>query len=96
MYYFDENRARATTIVTRITAGGVTVNDCIYHVGQTALPFGGVGPSGMGRYHGFDGFQTFSHKKGVFYQARWAPLGLMRPPYDAAARRIIGILLRRS
>ena len=45
--------------------GGVTVNDCIFHLAQHSLPFGGVGPSGMGAYHGFDGFVTFSKKKGV-------------------------------
>ena len=55
---------------------GVTVNDCIFHVGQCTLPFGGVGPSGMGRYHGFDGFETFSKKKGVLLQSRWTPLRL--------------------
>ena len=81
-------------IVTGVTAGGVTVNDCMFHVGQAGLPFGGVGPSGMGRYHGFDGFQTFSHKQGVYFQPRWAALGLLRPPYDATARRAIAFLLR--
>ena len=94
LYYFDVDRKRVNAIVKGMTAGGVTVNDCMYHVGQAALPFGGVGPSGMGRYHGFDGFQAFSHKKGVYFQPRWAPLNLLRPPYSATARRVISFLLR--
>jgi coniferyl-aldehyde dehydrogenase len=93
-YYFDDNERRSSRIVERVSAGGVTVNDCIFHVGHAGLPFGGIGPSGMGRYHGADGFETFSHKKGVFLQRRWAPLGLLRPPYGAAARRILNTLLR--
>ncbi len=94
LYYFDDDRKRVKEFVTAVTAGGVTVNDCMFHVGQAGLPFGGVGPSGMGRYHGFDGFQTFSHKQGVYFQPRWAALGLLRPPYDATARRAIAFLLR--
>ena len=95
-YYFDEDRSRVEQMVTSVVAGGVTVNDCMYHVGQAALPFGGVGPSGMGRYHGFDGFQTFSNRKGVFYQPRWAPLSQLRPPYTTVARHVIDFLLRRG
>jgi coniferyl-aldehyde dehydrogenase len=94
LYYFDHDRERVNAVINGVTAGGVTVNDCMYHVGQAALPFGGVGPSGMGRYHGFDGFQTFSNRKGVYFQPRWAPLNLLRPPYSAAARRVISFLLR--
>jgi coniferyl-aldehyde dehydrogenase len=74
-------------------AGGVTVNDCIFHVGQSNLPFGGVGPSGMGRYHGFSGFETFSQKQGVFVQGRWSPLSLLRPPYGQRARWILRFLV---
>jgi len=48
----------------------------------------------MGRYHGFDGFETFSHKKGIMLQRRWSPLALLRPPYDATTRRILALLLR--
>lgn len=96
LYYFDHDRTRAKEIVARVPAGGATVNDCMFHVGQSALPFGGVGRSGMGRYHGFDGFQTFSHKKGVFFQPRFAPLGLLRPPYNDTLRRALSFLLRRA
>jgi coniferyl-aldehyde dehydrogenase len=95
LYYFEEDVTRAVDVVARISAGGVTINDCIFHVGQVGLPFGGVGASGMGRYHGFDGFETFSHKKGVFVQRRWTPMALFRPPYTATARRLLKFLLHR-
>jgi coniferyl-aldehyde dehydrogenase len=94
LYYFDDNRRRAADLIARVPSGGVTLNDCIFHVGHAGLPFGGIGPSGMGRYHGVDGFETFSHKRGIFVQRRFAPLGLVRPPYGATARRIITGLLR--
>ena len=92
-YYFDQNAARVQQVLERTLAGGVTVNDCIFHVGQCELPFGGVGPSGMGRYHGFDGFETFSKKKGVFLQGRWTPLTLLRPPYSGTARRMLKFII---
>ena len=92
LYYFDSNSARVNNVLARTTAGGVTVNDCIFHVGQTGLPFGGIGPSGMGHYHGIHGFETFSKKKGVFIEGRWTPLSLLRPPYSAVARRILKFL----
>lgn len=92
LYYFDSNSARVKNVLARTTAGGVTVNDCIFHVGQTGLPFGGIGPSGMGHYHGVHGFETFSKKKGVFIEGRWTPFSLLRPPYGAMARRILKFL----
>jgi coniferyl-aldehyde dehydrogenase len=93
-YYFDDRPARVRDVVGRVISGGVTVNDCIFHVGQPALPFGGIGPSGMGRYHGFDGFEAFSHKKGVMWQGRWSSLAMLRPPYGARVRWILRWLLR--
>lgn len=94
MYYFDAKSSRVKDVLARTMAGGVTVNDCIFHVGQTGLPFGGIGPSGMGQYHGYHGFETFSKKKGVFLEGRWTPLRLLRPPYGGMARRILGFLMR--
>ena len=93
LYYFDRKGKRIEHVLEKTTAGGVTVNDCMFHVGQPYLPFGGVGPSGMGHYHGFDGFETFSKKKGVFLQSRWTPLSFLRPPYDERARRILKFIV---
>jgi len=92
-YYFDHDAARIQQVLEKTFAGGVTVNDCMFHVGQCGLPFGGVGPSGMGRYHGFDGFETFSKKKGVFFESRWTALSLLRPPYGATARRLLKFIV---
>jgi coniferyl-aldehyde dehydrogenase len=93
-YYFDDDRGRSDQVVTRVTAGGITINDCLLHVAQPGLPFGGVGASGMGRYHGIDGFHTFSNRVGVLRQGRWSPLSLVRPPYGARSRRLLQLLLR--
>ena len=95
LYYFDNNSHRVESLLARTTSGGVTVNDTILHIAQNALPFGGVGPSGMGSYHGFDGFLTFSKKKGVFLQSRFTTLGLLRPPYGTLARRVTDFLIGR-
>jgi len=94
LYYFDWRNSRVKDVLARTMAGGVTVNDCIFHVGQTGLPFGGIGPSGMGHYHGYHGFETFSKKKSVFVEGRWTPLSLLRPPYGGMARRILGLLMK--
>jgi coniferyl-aldehyde dehydrogenase len=93
LYYFDHSSRRIREMLERTAAGGVTVNDCIFHVGQANLPFGGVGPSGMGQYHGFDGFETFSKKKGVFVQSRVTALRLLQPPYGRPARWILRFLV---
>jgi coniferyl-aldehyde dehydrogenase len=81
-------------VLTSTLSGGVMVNDCIYHLGQHRLPFGGVGASGMGHYHGFDGFETFSKKRGVMVERGWTAAALVRPPYGSAKRRLIEALLR--
>ncbi len=93
LYYFDYDGRRVSEVLDKTASGGVTVNDCVFHVGQPNLPFGGVGPSGMGHYHGFDGFETFSKKKGVLLQSRWTPLSLLRPPYGANAHRILRFIV---
>lgn len=92
LYYFDDDRGRQDRVLARSMSGGVTLNDCMFHVGQQNLPFGGVGDSGMGAYHGFDGFARFSKKRPVMAQARWAGTALARPPW-AARRRLIGAML---
>jgi coniferyl-aldehyde dehydrogenase len=95
LYYFDYNSKRVEDLLARTVSGGVTVNDTILHIAQNDLPFGGVGSSGMGCYHGFDGFETFSKKKAVFFQSRFTTLGLLRPPYGTLARRVTDFLIGR-
>ena len=74
-------------VLTHTTSGGVTVNDVIMHVMQEDLPFGGVGPSGMGSYHGHDGFKTFSHAKAIYSQSKLVSklAAAMRPPYKKSS-----------
>ncbi|MFM7120470.1 MAG: aldehyde dehydrogenase family protein, partial [Gammaproteobacteria bacterium] len=83
LYYFGRDGTEENTVLTRTTSGGVTVNDVVMHVAQEDLPFGGVGPSGMGSYHGLDGFRTFSHARAIFTQSRInvAELAGLRPPF---------------
>ena len=83
VYYFGRDNAEERTVLDRTTSGGVCLNDVIMHIMQEDLPFGGVGPAGMGAYHGYDGFKTFSHAKGIYKQSKLdiAGLGGMRPPY---------------
>ena len=83
LYYFGSDNHEQTHVLSHTTSGGVTVNDVVMHVAQEDLPFGGVGPSGMGAYHGVDGFKTFSHAKAVFTQTKFpvAEMAGLRPPY---------------
>jgi coniferyl-aldehyde dehydrogenase len=94
LYYFDENKSRIDELLTRTMSGGVTVNDCLFHLGQPNLPFGGVGPSGMGHYHGFDGFVTFSKKRAVMLQTRWAATALLHAPFRKLARTLIQLMIK--
>jgi coniferyl-aldehyde dehydrogenase len=90
LYYFDNDVANIERVLDRTIAGSVAINDTVMQFAQHELPFGGVGASGMGQYHGRHGFQTFSKQKAVLYQARWTTMKLLRPPY----RRIADILVR--
>jgi acyl-CoA reductase-like NAD-dependent aldehyde dehydrogenase len=94
LYLFERDRQTIDAVLARTRAGGVTVNDTLYHIAQHGLPFGGVGTSGMGGYHGKAGFETFSHLKPVFAQSRWNGAGLLRPPYGSRFRRLLELLLR--
>ena len=87
LYYFGEDTAEREQVLTRTISGGVTVNDVIFHISMEDLPFGGVGPSGMGSYHGIEGFREFSHARSVYTQPKIdiAKLGGFKPPYGAAA-----------
>jgi coniferyl-aldehyde dehydrogenase len=89
LYYFGGDKAEQEKVLTRTTSGGVTVNDVVMHVSMEDLPFGGVGPSGMGSYHGIDGFRTFSHAKAVFQQVGRDLTAMMRPPYGAGIQKML-------
>ena len=96
LYVFSNDAAVVDRILTRTVSGGVTVNDTLYHVAAEDLPFGGVGASGIGAYHGWEGFATFSHAKGTFYQSTRNLGGLLRPPYGARMDKLLKFMLRRS
>ncbi|KRF02005.1 aldehyde dehydrogenase [Frateuria sp. Soil773] len=96
LYLFEQDQARIDQVLLRTQAGGVTVNDTLYHIAQHGLPFGGVGASGIGGYHGEAGFRTFSHMKPVFRQARFNGAGLLNPPYGARFRHMLEWLLKRG
>ena len=94
LYLFDDDRARVERVLARTIAGGVTVNDTLLHIAQESLPFGGVGASGMGQYHGYEGFLAFSKVKPVFRQSRMNGLALFNPPYGPRAAKMIALLKR--
>ncbi|MEO8808709.1 MAG: coniferyl aldehyde dehydrogenase [Rhodanobacter sp.] len=96
LYLFEDDQALIDRVLERTIAGGVSVNDTLYHIAQHGLPFGGVGPSGMGGYHGRTGFRTFSHLKPVFRQARFNGVGLLNPPYGARFKRVLALMLKRG
>lgn len=81
LYYFDWDTARADEMLTRTHSGGACINDTISHVGVDDIPFGGVGPSGMGHYHGEEGFRTFSKAKGVVRKGKFNSTSLVGPPW---------------
>jgi coniferyl-aldehyde dehydrogenase len=91
LYWFGADEAEKQKVLDGTTSGGVTVNDVIMHVAQEELPFGGIGPSGMGSYHGVDGFREFSHRKSIYTQLKKdiGPLVQMRPPYGPGIRKFL-------
>ncbi|WP_174874224.1 coniferyl aldehyde dehydrogenase [Vogesella oryzae] len=93
LYLFDDNRARATRVLDSVLAGGVCLNETLLHVAQDQLPFGGVGSSGMGHYHGYEGFVTFSKMLPVFTQSRLAGTALIRPPYGKVMQTLLRLML---
>jgi coniferyl-aldehyde dehydrogenase len=96
LYYFGSDAEEREKVLTATTSGGATVNDVIFHVAQENLPFGGVGPSGMGSYHGVDGFREFSHRKAIYTQIKAdGPLKMMRPPYGPAIRKYLDGQMKR-
>ncbi len=92
LYWFGSDAAVRDRVMRETHAGGVTINDCIWHLGQEEQPFGGVGASGMGAYHGEWGFRTFSNEKPIFFQSRFAGTRLFQPPYGATFERLLNLL----
>jgi acyl-CoA reductase-like NAD-dependent aldehyde dehydrogenase len=93
LYCFSHDSKIVDRVIAETLSGGVTVNDTMLHFAQDDLPFGGVGPSGMGYYHGRAGFEAFSKKKAVFRQARFNSAGLMRPPFGKALDSVLRFLI---
>ncbi|OYU41928.1 MAG: hypothetical protein CFE44_26960 [Burkholderiales bacterium PBB4] len=94
LYPFSNDKARVEHLITHVMSGGVTVNDGILHTAQHDLPFGGVGDSGMGHYHGYEGFVTFSKMRPVFYQAPFSAIKLLYPPYSTFASKYLNFLTK--
>jgi coniferyl-aldehyde dehydrogenase len=95
IYPFTHDRTLQTYYITHVMSGGVSVNEALLHVGQHDLPFGGVGPSGMGHYHGREGFNTFSKLRPVFYQGPFSAIQLMfQPPYAKRANKLLDLLIK--
>lgn len=94
IYYFGENRKEIDILAHHTRSGSLTINDTLVQAGSDKLPFGGVGASGMGHYHGYDGFRTFSHFKPVVKQRRLSPLALLSPPYGRLYRLLTRFIMR--
>ncbi|HUH85338.1 MAG TPA: coniferyl aldehyde dehydrogenase [Stellaceae bacterium] len=95
LYYFGTDTALRDRVLARTTSGGVSVNETLMHILVENLPFGGVGPSGIGAYHGAFGFETFSHRKGVFLQSRLNGGALLRPPFGKLTNFMLNLLMKR-
>jgi len=95
LYYFGYDRSEQQRMLQTTHSGGVCLNDTLLHVAQDDLPFGGVGPSGMGHYHGHEGFLTFSKTKGVFIKQRFNAARLIYPPYGRWWQKLIYALFIR-
>jgi coniferyl-aldehyde dehydrogenase len=95
LYYFGTRSGTdCRMVLSRTTSGNVTINNTLMHYVQDDLPFGGVGASGMGSYHGLEGFRSFSHAKGVFDQKKWNAGNLLRPPFGGLANFVMKMMLR--
>jgi coniferyl-aldehyde dehydrogenase len=92
LYWFGADGASRDKVLNQTISGGVTLNDCIWHIAQEDQPFGGVGASGTGSYHGEWGFRTFSKEKPVFTQSRLNGMFLMHPPYGKTVERMLALL----
>lgn len=94
LYYFGPDDAERRRVLSRTTSGNVGINNTLMHYAQDDLPFGGVGPSGIGAYHGIEGFRALSHAKGVYTQGRWNAADLLRAPFGRMADTVLNLVLR--
>jgi coniferyl-aldehyde dehydrogenase len=94
LYYFGADAGKRNEVLRKTTSGGASVNTTLFHFAAENLPFGGVGPSGIGAYHGEFGFQTFSHRKGVFLQSRVNGVRFLYPPFGRITDLMLKILSR--
>jgi coniferyl-aldehyde dehydrogenase len=97
LYWFGQDDGEQRRVLDRTISGGVTVNDVIFHVSAEDLPFGGIGPAGMGSYHGIDGFREFSHGKAIYTQPKLDLAGMagFKPPYGAKTAKALARELKR-
>ena len=97
LYYFGTDKSEESKVLNRTISGGVTINDVIFHNAMEDLPFGGTGPSGMGNYHGADGFKTFSHMRAVYRQTGIdvAGIGGFKAPYGKATAKTLAKELKK-
>jgi aldehyde dehydrogenase (NAD+) len=94
LYLFSASRDTERQVLDRTIAGSVCVNHLVYQVAVPSLPFGGVGPSGMGSYHGKAGFDTFSHRKSVLRRSTKGDVSAMYPPYPKVVQKVMRFALR--
>jgi coniferyl-aldehyde dehydrogenase len=94
LYFFGPKGPGRDLVLQRTTSGGVSINETNLHYAQDDLPFGGVGPGGMGAYHGPEGFKTMSHAKGVFEQSGFNLTDVIRPPFGKLIDRLVKLMLR--
>lgn len=95
LYWFGSNKKEAAKIINYTSSGGITMNDVIAHVAQDDAPFGGTGPSGMGAYHGREGFENFSHAKTIYEQISFdLPFRFMQPPYAKSFLSLLNFLTK--
>jgi coniferyl-aldehyde dehydrogenase len=95
LYYFGNDSEEESYVVSQTLSGGVTINDVMNHVAHEQLPFGGIGPSGMGAYHGVDGFRTFSHARTIYRQTDSDLAGMAgtRPPYGETVEGVLANII---
>ncbi len=94
LYVYSNDKQTQQYYMHNTISGGVTINDGLLHAGMHSLPFGGVGNSGMGHYHGYEGFETFSKLRPVFKQSPWRSLDMLMPPYSGKASKMLDFMMK--